>query len=49
MAKSSIVRKLTNHRPPGSLPAEKAIEGFLNYKTAEGLSERTVESHQRQL
>lgn len=38
-----------NHRPPGSLPAEKAIEGFLNYKTAEGLSERTVESYQRQL
>jgi integrase/recombinase XerD len=38
-----------NHRPPVSLTVMKAIEGFLNYKTAEGLSARTVESYQRQL
>jgi integrase/recombinase XerD len=38
-----------NHRPSGSLTVTKAIEGFLNYKTAEGLSARTVESYQRQL
>ena len=38
-----------NHRPPVSLTVTKAIEGFFNYKIAEGLSDRTVESYQRQL
>jgi hypothetical protein len=27
-----------NHRPLGSLLLSKAIVGFINYKTAEGLS-----------
>ena len=38
-----------NHRPPVSLTVTKAIEGFFNYKIAEGLSDRTVESYQCQL
>ncbi len=38
-----------NHRPSGSLPVSKAIVGFLNFKTAEGLSDRTIDSYQRQL
>jgi integrase/recombinase XerD len=36
-----------NHSPSGSLALRKAIIGFSNYKTAEGLSERTVDSYQR--
>ncbi|MDX9991197.1 MAG: phage integrase N-terminal SAM-like domain-containing protein [Anaerolineales bacterium] len=38
-----------NHRPPGSLPVSKAIVGFLSFKTAEGLADRTIDSYQRQL
>ena len=38
-----------NHRPSGSLPVSKAIEGFLNFKAAEGLSDRTLDSYRRQL
>jgi len=38
-----------NHRPPVSLPLTKAIEGFLNFKSAEGISDRTAESYQHQL
>jgi integrase/recombinase XerD len=34
-----------NHRPLGSLLLSKAIVGFINYKTAEGLSQRTIESY----
>ena len=37
-----------NRRPPG-LKTAKAIEGFLQYKTAEGLSPRTIESYRRDL
>jgi len=37
-----------NRRPP-SLITGKAIEGFLQYKTAEGLSHRTIESYQHDL
>jgi integrase/recombinase XerD len=40
---------LMNHRPSGSLPVSKAIEGFLNFKAAEGLSDRTLDSYRRQL
>jgi hypothetical protein len=36
-----------NHSPSGSIALNKAILGFSNYKTAEGLSERTVDSYQR--
>lgn len=38
-----------NHRPPGLLPVSKAIVGFLSFKTAEGLADRTIDSYQRQL
>jgi hypothetical protein len=35
-----------NHRPMGSLLLSKAIVGVINYKTAEGLSPHTIDSHQ---
>ncbi|MBC8508017.1 MAG: phage integrase N-terminal SAM-like domain-containing protein, partial [Chloroflexi bacterium] len=38
-----------NRRPSGSLYLSKAIPGFINYKTAEGLSQRTINSHERLL
>jgi hypothetical protein len=38
-----------NREPSGSLNLSKAIPGFLNYKTAEGLSQRTIDSHERLL
>ncbi len=38
-----------NHRSSGSLLLSKAIQGFINYKTAEGLSQRTIYSHERLL
>ena len=38
-----------NHSSPGQIPAERAILGFVNYKTAEGLSIRTVEGYHRVL
>src|SRR5512143_3450896 len=37
-----------NHRPPG-LETVKAIQGFLQYKAAEGLSLRTIEGYERDL
>ena len=36
-----------NRRPLNSLPLSKAIIGFANYKTAEGLSDRSVDSYRR--
>ncbi len=36
-----------NRRPLNSLPLGKAITGFVNYKTAEGLSDRSVDSYKR--
>jgi hypothetical protein len=33
-----------NHSPSGSLFLSKAIPGFINYKTAEGLALRTIDS-----
>ncbi len=47
-----------NRRPPGSrassrkikaLLSGKAVDGFLQFKTAEGLSPRTIESYKRDL
>jgi hypothetical protein len=38
-----------NHPPSGSLFLSKAIPGFINYKTAEGLTLRTIDSHERLL
>jgi integrase/recombinase XerD len=38
-----------NHRSSGSLALRKAIIGFLNHKTAEGLTERSVDSYKRDL
>jgi integrase/recombinase XerD len=38
-----------NHSSPGSLALHKAIIGFLNYKTAEGLTGRSVDSYKRLL
>jgi integrase/recombinase XerD len=38
-----------NHPPSGSLFLSKAIPGFINYKTAEGLALRTIDSHERLL
>jgi len=38
-----------NHRSSGSLSLRKAIEGFLSFKSAEGLSDRTVDSYERLL
>lgn len=35
-----------NHRAPGQIPFSRAITGFVNYKTAEGLSLRTVAGYQ---
>ncbi len=40
---------MSNPRSPGSLALSKAIDGFLNYKSAEGLSDRTIDSYKRQL
>jgi len=37
-----------NHRPP-VLEIVKAIQGFLQFKSAEGLSPRTIESYSRDL
>ena len=36
-----------NCRPLNSLPLRKSITGFVNYKTAEGLSDRSVDSYRR--
>ena len=36
-----------NRSPSNSLPLRTAITGFLNYKTAEGLSQRSVDSYKR--
>jgi len=36
-----------NCRPLNSLPLGKAITGFVNYKIAEGLSDRSVDSYKR--
>lgn len=36
-----------NRRSSGSLAISKAITGFVNYKLAEGLSQRTVDSYER--
>jgi hypothetical protein len=36
-----------NRRPLNSLPLGKAITGFVNYKTAGGLSDRSVDSYKR--
>jgi integrase/recombinase XerD len=38
-----------NHPPSGSLFLSKAIPGFINYKTAEGLALRAIDSHERLL
>jgi integrase/recombinase XerD len=38
-----------NHRSSGSLALRKAIIGFSNHKTAEGLTERSVDSYKRDL
>jgi len=38
-----------NRRSEGSMLISKAITGFVNYKLAEGLSQRTVDSYQRTL
>ena len=38
-----------NHRSSGSLLLSKAIEGFLSFKSAEGLSDRSVDSYDRLL
>jgi len=38
-----------NHTPSGSLFLSKAIQGFINYKIAEGLSQRTIDSYERLL
>jgi integrase/recombinase XerD len=38
-----------NHRSSGSLTLRKAIIGFSNHKTAEGLTERSVDSYKRDL
>ena len=37
-----------NRRPPG-LQVEKTIQGFLQFKAAEGLSKRTIESYEHDL
>lgn len=36
-----------NRRPSGSIPVNKAIVGFVNYKYAEGLTKRSVDSYER--
>jgi len=38
-----------NHRSSGSLTLRKAIIGFSNHKTVEGLTERSVDSYKRDL
>ena len=38
-----------NRRPTGSLALGKAISGFLQYKAAEGISPKTLQSYQRDL
>ena len=38
-----------NHSSSGSLTLRKAIIGFSNHKTAEGLTERSVDSYKRDL
>ena len=38
-----------NQRPSGSLVLSKALTGFLNFKSAEGLSVRTIDSYERLL
>ena len=38
-----------NHSSSGLLPASKAIVGFSNYKMAQGLAERSVDSYRRDL
>ena len=38
-----------NHSSSGSLALRKAIIGFSNHKTAEGLTERSVDSYKRDL
>jgi integrase/recombinase XerD len=38
-----------NQKPSGSLTLSKAIEGFVSFKTADGLSDRTIDSYQRYL
>src|SRR5512134_2120604 len=36
-----------NRNPSSSLPLLTAITGFVNYKTAQGLSQRSVDSYKR--
>jgi len=36
-----------NLRSSGSLVLSKAIQGFISFKSAEGLSDRTVDSYDR--
>ena len=38
-----------NHRSSGSIPVSRAITGFVNYKTAEGLTIRSVDVYKRVL
>jgi integrase/recombinase XerD len=38
-----------NQRPSGSLVLSKAITGFASFKSAQGLSDRTIDSYDRQL
>jgi hypothetical protein len=38
-----------NHSSSGSLALRKAIIGFSNYKTAEDLTDRSVDSYKRVL
>ena len=37
----------SHYSPSNSLPFFTAIDGFVNYKTAEGLSQRSVDSYKR--
>lgn len=41
--------KRKNNRRPQGLTISQAIDGFVTYKTVEGLSERTIEGYQPQL
>ena len=38
-----------NHRSSGSFVLSKAITGFTSFKSAQGLSDRTIDSYQRHL
>jgi hypothetical protein len=38
-----------NRRPSSTQLLEPAIKGFLNFKSAEGLTDRSLESYQRTL